>query len=73
MTSQPTAGAAVADSAPNAPAASHTLLLSDAELRSLFSWEEAIEALRAAYARPVDDHIFPRGPWPAETACGCGR
>jgi alanine dehydrogenase len=59
VTPRPAAGAAVADTAANGERAAATLLLSDEDVQSLFSWEEAIEALRAAYARPVDDRMLP--------------
>jgi alanine dehydrogenase len=59
VTPQRAAGAALADTAANGDRAAETLLLSDAELRSVFSWEEAIDALRAAYARPVDERMLP--------------
>ncbi len=60
MTPQPAAGTAAANGAAgDGRATSETLLLSDEDVQSLFSWDEAIGALRAAYARPVDDRMLP--------------
>ncbi|GAA2219610.1 hypothetical protein GCM10009850_121050 [Nonomuraea monospora] len=36
-----------------------TLFLTDADVRAAFDWAAAIEALRAAYAAPVDEAGFP--------------
>jgi alanine dehydrogenase len=50
-----------------APTAGPTLFLSSTDVTAAFDWAAAVEALRAAYAGPVDDAMFPprsmaRGP-----------